>query len=158
MKKALCVILTGMLLTLTGCHGGHNQTADGLYSGCTFVLKSGDYYNVGVEVHYSDEYNFTWDKSMDYSMHQLLDNLQVKDDKTVVPLQQDGDYYCTDVKRNDGRSWRTSFKIPESSHDEMISRLKKYTFRLTLTDKYSDVTYSSKVNLPVVDNSEETTD
>lgn len=143
-------------MALCGCSG--KKSADGLYSGCTFVLKSGDYYNVGVEVHYTDQYSFTWDKTMDYSMHQLLDNLQVKDNSTVVPLIEDGDYYCTDVKRNDGRTWRTAFKIPESSHDEMISRLKDYKFTLTLTDKYSNVSYSSRVSLPVVDNSEEDSD
>lgn len=154
MKKAICSLLASALLFLSGCLG-RTKSADGLYSGCTFVLKSGDYYNVGVEVHYSDEYSFTWDKTMDYSMHQLLDDLQTKDDSTVVPLVQDGDYYCTDVRRSGGKSWRTSFRIPESSHDEMISRLKKYTFNLTLTDKYSNVTYTSKANLPIVDNSEE---
>lgn len=155
MKKAISMLLAGSILFLTGCNNSR-KTADSLYSGCTFVVKSGDYYNVGVEVHYSDEYSFTWDKTMDYSMHQLLDNLQTKDDKTIVPLKDDGKYYCTDVKRSDGKTWRTSFRIPESSHDEMISRLKDYKFTLTLTDKYSNVTYSSKVNLPVVDNSENT--
>ena len=157
MKKAVSLILAGSILLLTGCNTS-KKSADNLYSGCTFVLKSGDYYNVGVEVHYSDEYNFTWDKTLDYSVHQLLDDLQTKDDKTIVPLQDDGNYYCTDVKRSDGKTWRTAFRIPETSHDEMIRRLKNFKFTLTLTDKYSDVTYSSKVNLPVVDNSEETTD
>lgn len=152
MKKTICVLLVSGLLCLSGCRT-RNESADGLYSGCTFVLRSGDYYNVGVEVHYADEYSFSWDKTMPYSMHRLLDSLQTKDDQTIVPLTEDGQYYCSDVKRSQGRTWRTAFRIPESSHDEMISRLKKFSFNLTLTDRYSDVSYTSRVTLPVVDNS-----
>lgn len=154
MKKAICAILAGTLLVLSGCQK-KTDTADKLYSGCTFVLNSGDYYNVGVEVHYSDEYNFTWDKTMDHSMHELLDDLQTGDAKTIVPLVDDGKYYCSDIKRNDGKTWRTSFRIPKKNHDEMVRRLKNFSFNLNLTDKYDDVSYTSKVTLPVVDNSAE---
>lgn len=154
MKKVISTVLIGGLLCLSGCHA-KTQSADGLYSGCTFVLNSGDYYNVGVEVHYSDEYNFTWDKTLDHSMHKLLDNLQTGDEKTIVPLTDDGSYYCSDVKRSDGKTWRTSFRIPKESHDEMVNRLKDFSFNLTLTNKYNDETYTSKVTLPVVDNSTE---
>lgn len=154
MKKILCAMLAGLLLFLSGCHTRKESIGD-LYSGCTFVLNSGDYYNVGVEVHYSNDYTFTWDKTMQSSMHKLLDDLQTGDEKTIVPLVDDGKYYCTDVKRSQGKTWRTAFRIPKESHDEMVKRLKDFSFELTLTDKYNDAVYSSKVTLPVVDNSTE---
>lgn len=154
-KKGICALMCVSLLILSGC-GSKKEEADKRYSGCTFVVKSGEYYNVGVEIHYDDEYQFTWSHDIEDKMHSLLDPLTVKDAEPVE-IVDDGKYYCTDIKRSGGKSWRTGFAIPESSHDQMIQRLDKFSFPLTLQSRYTNTDYTSEVTLPVVDVSIETT-
>lgn len=146
MKKMLRTYLCFTLLFLNGCKT-NTATADGHYSGCTFVVESDDHYNIGFEIHYSDEDTIEWNYALASQISQLMHDL---DDGSSANLIENREY-CSDASRTNVQIQRFALSIPHSEHDEMINRLKTFSFQLTMHSKKNDQQYFSMITLPIID-------
>lgn len=149
MKKLLKLTFITTLLLSMGCTNKKIESAEGHYSGCTFIIESGDYYNVGIELHYDNDTQLEWNYSVENKLDTALKDLV--EEGTLVDLVEDGDYYCSDTKRAKKSTWRKGYAITHDKHDELVSILEQFSFDLTLNANATNKVYSSEVTLPVSD-------
>lgn len=154
MKKFIKITLLTTLLLSMGCSNKKTESVEGHYSGTTFIIESGDYYNVGIELHYDNDTELEWNYSIEKQLDKTLEDLEDKD-VTVVDLVEDGEYYCTDAIHSKKSTWRKGYAIPHDKHDELVSLLEDFSFDLTLNANATDKEYSSEVTLPITDVSEQ---
>lgn len=149
MKKLMQIILCTTLLASIGCTKIKTESADDHYSGCTFIVESGDYYNIGFEIHYANTDEIEWNYALEHQVYQLLEDLMIETD---VPVSlKESQEYCGDIKRTNTQTQRYALPIQHELHDEMVQMLSEFSFTLTLNSKTEPVQYSSEITLPVID-------
>lgn len=154
MKKFIKITLLTTLLLSMGCSNKKIESVEGHYSGTTFLIESGEYYNVGIELHYDNDTELEWNYSIENQLDLLLQDLE-DPEVTVVDLVEDGKYYCTDAIHSKKSTWRKGYSITHDKHDELVSLLEDFSFDLTLNANATDKEYSSEVTLPLTDVSEQ---
>lgn len=153
MKKMIKLAMIATLL-LTGCIDEKKESAEGHYSGCTFIIESGNYYNVGIELHYDNDTEMDYNYSLEKQLDQALSDLEEENDSTI-DLKEDGTYYCSDSLRAKSLTWRKGYAIPHDKKDDLIETLSDFTFDLTLKANATDKVYESEITLPVKDISQQ---
>lgn len=150
MKNIAKSALIFTLLLTTGCTSIKEKAADGHYSGCSYIIESGDYYNVGIELHYDNDTEMEWNYTLEKSLDQTLEDL-VEENSSTINLVEDGKYYCSDAQRPKKITWRKGYAISHDKHDQLIEVLNGFSFDITLNANASDIVYTSKITLPVSD-------